>query len=593
MGVPGFYYKLKSISSRNRIEIETESEGIEISHLLVDANSFIYTSAQQVKRIENYNKLSKEEIEAKIIENVIDIYIGLVKKIKPKKSVYIAIDGVCPLAKVKQQRTRRYKRYYDLMRENESREICNEKANKEWNTISITPGTEFMKKLDKEIVNKITEYNKEHEIKIEYTSYKDEGEGEHKIMEYIKKKNISKDEKILITGLDTDLIFLTLTLKDQTVYLLREIRYLNAASKEATGEYLDKELVGNKDLVYRYVDMSKVIESIKEMLTRDSKKKITYREIDDFIFLCFTIGNDFIPHIPNIEINDRGLEDILKSYNKVSEWMKMNLIDREKLTINHAMLLNIIKSLKHVDDELFDNRNNYKYLLDKKRGICKRRLYDYRSMNSNTKCARINWDMEKYRLENLYMYNKEDIYEYVSGMKTVDEMIEKIDKEYTKFDEYRYDYYNRIYEGTEQYKVIEDICKEYLKGLKFVMLYYFDKIPSWRWYYKYQLSPFITDLDQYLEREDTYNINNNKFTKDKVISNEVQILTVIPRKDIIEISPQYKMITEDKRILYTMPDDFDIYKDSIIYYKCEPKIPDMDINVIEKIVKEYKKSKRI
>ena len=59
--------------------------------------------------------------------------------INPSKFIMICFDGVAPVAKLKQQKTRRYKN--DYLRQRFPKE------SPEWNTSAITPGTEFMKNL--------------------------------------------------------------------------------------------------------------------------------------------------------------------------------------------------------------------------------------------------------------------------------------------------------------------------------------------------------------------------------------------------------------------------------------------------------------
>ena len=61
----------------------------------------------------------------------------IIDKIKPKFT-FVSFDGVVPLAKMKQQKQRRYKSYI-------TKQILNKKN---WNTNAITPGTKFMNDLD-------------------------------------------------------------------------------------------------------------------------------------------------------------------------------------------------------------------------------------------------------------------------------------------------------------------------------------------------------------------------------------------------------------------------------------------------------------
>ena len=107
---------------------------------------------------------------------------------KPKK-VLIAVDGVVPMAKIRQQRVRRFKSAW--LRTNNS-----------WDTNAITPGTKFMEKLGtvlKSIGSKLNWI---------ISDVTEKGEGEHKIMQWLRKETITGP--VIVYGLDADLILLSM-----------------------------------------------------------------------------------------------------------------------------------------------------------------------------------------------------------------------------------------------------------------------------------------------------------------------------------------------------------------------------------------------
>ena len=185
----------------------------------------------------------------------------------------------------------------DLKLNNKKRRFRSANEQKIWDTNAISPGTNFMNNLNIFLKNKFKEYP----IKIILNDSTIPGEGEHKIMQYLKNQN--NNDINIIYGLDADLIMLSM-IKTNHIYLLRERTEYNI-------EELDSE--------YIYLDINR----LKKYLVQDIKKDYIYLPnqniINDYIFLCFFIGNDFVHNSPCINIRYGGLDNLLNIYNELQE----------------------------------------------------------------------------------------------------------------------------------------------------------------------------------------------------------------------------------------------------------------------------------
>lgn len=289
MGILSYYRTL--LKTHPNIII---NDSIEIQHLYLDFNGFIYSS------IHSLAEKNEEINEKNILKQSCDDLNNIVKTIDPKKSLYIAIDGVAPKAKMMQQRYRRYKSQLE---------------DKPWDTNAITPGTEFMKKLAK----KLKIYSKKFNIDIIIDDASIPGEGEHKILQYMKEN--PTDESKCIHGLDSDLIMLLLTLEQKNLYIYRE------QQDEINPHFVFIDAFRNE------VNNTK-----------------------DYIFLCFMAGNDFVPHLPSIQIKFNGIQKMIDLHenpiiNDINEINKTNFIEiLEKLTEREEVMVS--QNSKQLENQL-------------------------------------------------------------------------------------------------------------------------------------------------------------------------------------------------------------------------------------------------
>ena len=211
-----------------------------------------------------------------MIDDIIRNILKLIEYTNTTKLLYIAIDGIPPKAKMIQQRKRRFSIPHN---------------DKQWSSNCISPGTFFMNKLNK----KLHDFIKTIHINVILSDSNERGEGEHKILSYI--RNNKLNGSISIYGLDADLIMLSLVSKCDNILLLRE-----------TTEYN----IENTDTEYIYLNIDK----LKDILLEDigfNKPHI----IDDYIFLCFLLGNDFIHHIPSLNLRYDGYNILINTYKKL------------------------------------------------------------------------------------------------------------------------------------------------------------------------------------------------------------------------------------------------------------------------------------
>jgi 5'-3' exonuclease len=309
MGIPSYFSYI--VKNHPKIIKKYFKDVLKVDNLYLDCNSIIYDAYGKMT-FDPKSSVLTETIGLTIIQQVIakiEYYISIVE---PQKTVIIAFDGVAPVAKLEQQRQRRYKSWYQ---NDISRQIFKKVDTNAWNTAAITPGTIFMSELNSLIQKHFAtiKFLNNTPLNILVSGSNEAGEGEHKLFDYIR-KNPEKhsEETSVIYGLDADLIMLSINHLpiSPKIYLFREtphfIQSIDSSLEPEANYFLDIPELTNA--IIGYMNSNQLDDSEKP------NSIMAYNKVYDYIFICFFLGNDFLPHFPAINIRTGGTDKMLNAY---------------------------------------------------------------------------------------------------------------------------------------------------------------------------------------------------------------------------------------------------------------------------------------
>ena len=72
--------------------------------------------------------------------------------------------------------------------------------------------------------------------------------------------------------------------------------------------------------------------------------------MDDFVLLCFLVGNDFLPHLPSLQIREGALDAIMLIYKNVLP--STGYLTHEGI-IDFSRLDVLFKDISKLEEELF------------------------------------------------------------------------------------------------------------------------------------------------------------------------------------------------------------------------------------------------
>jgi len=423
MGIEGFFRTLEKRKNINTGILVNYKEKTNINYFYVDFNSLLYNISAKVEEelgiilfiiIYKNNKiheLNREKITNELVlsilkkwdfkirsETTIEDYkkyfnpdfvekkiIGLIKEhilwilstymMENKlKKIFISIDGIPNMAKIVEQKQRRYTSFirsgilkkifneFKLNKKIPENRILFEENRYRFDRNKIVTWSDYMKEIENALTDETWVKNS---IKKKYINLEEfvvsgasnPGEGEKKIMEEILINKINANNKWMLYSPDADIILLSIIL--QNMILGSEFSVLHFDQETSSHSFADITKFIN--YITNYITNQK--SNIK--VTPELKKNIS----NDFVMIANVFGNDFLPKIISINVKS-DFQEILNKYSYMfdEDGYLHNIVNSHngKIDLNIKNFLKYLKIISKMEPELIrqkyisDNYNTYK-----------------------------------------------------------------------------------------------------------------------------------------------------------------------------------------------------------------------------------------
>lgn len=532
----------------------SERKATSIYHnLYLDSNSIVYDCVHRAQGKETATTATTDESVIDAVCKQIHSYISLVK---PTETVIIAFDGVAPVAKLDNQRNRRYK--------SEFTSSVMAKAGvvkRSWDTTAITPGTPFMEKLDSGLNAYFGSGSKQvfGAKQVIVSSSFQAGEGEHKIFEFIRNnKEKHQNERTVVYGLDADLIMLSINHLHHcpNLFLFREtphfIKSLNRSLDPGELYVLDiNELfAGVRDTIYGKANSRSV-----------DVQTMPY----DYVLLVSLLGNDYMPHNPAFSIRTGGLDIVIGAYTKFMEGEhgkgKPGMLLTDGETINWDNFRSFVRTLAMMEENLFLKEHKHRESLSM-------RPFTLRKDNSRGGSAAGEVSLEDemtQRLNAVPIYNREKE-QYIDPTEPY----------------WQERYYVALLGGKRKI-VSKSVCTAYLEALEWTMRYYTSGCANWRWSYPYAYAPLFSDLLEYIPSSGSV-LPEHQETNDIPVSPLTQLSYVLPVSAQHMLPNRVRMELRDKlEDRYGTNWKFE-WSYCRYFWECHAMMPHIDVDYLERLV---------
>lgn len=612
MGIPSYFSQL--VSTYSKVLAKWNRDSFEkVDNLYLDSNSIVYDSYHEMckESAPQPAAVISEECGDRVIRRVIHKIEEYIAILRPQNRVYIAFDGVAPRAKLEQQRERRHKNAFlsdmkkQIMEEARmphSQQQQQQKAtviDADWDTAAITPGTEFMRRLNQRVRAHFCSYPT-HSPTILVSGSDEPGEGEHKLFAFIRDHADKHANQVtFIYGLDADLIMLCLfhlqycRSSNGALYLYRESPHFAMKHLEPDTPYV----VAISDLAAAITD-TLLPPTQKEKKGMESTNLYSSAPLFfDYLFLCFFVGNDFLPHFPALNIRTGGIDKLINAYHHVVASSAPNpnptprrsyFFTKDGKTIRWARARTFINHLAANENafivEEYTQRNHMQRRLQRAKqerdaaGICNAALDVDEEMRS------------------------------VESMPLLERSVERY------VDPTRKGWQSRYYTGLFVSSNGRDsgsrhgasaispdtVSLHYLQGLEWTFTYYTQGCRDWRWHYPFAYPPLLCDLAQVVPDIDNTIDADNTTTS---TANTLIPFTFVPQLPPAPL-PELAVLAYvlPKKALHLLPADlrctleyeyahwYDFQNEYLwafckYFWEAHPLLPEIDLEALEECVR--------
>ena len=310
--------------------------------------------------------------------------------------------------------------------------------------------------------------------------------------------------------------------------------------------------------------------------------------IKDYIFLCFLLGNDFLPHFPAVNIRTGGIHILLNVYRETlgSDNTKFLTKSDSETATNTIQWKNFNEFVSHIaktEDSLLMEEHKRRDKAEKRVGYQSQSRNNVRNERNNVKSS--NSTSTTSILQQTDEVLGTDIYK-MDELLTLPMKERSVEKYINPFQhDWEYRYYKSLFDMEITDERRRQICMNYLEGLEWTYNYYTTGCIDWRWCYKFHYAPLFKDLVKYIPHMNTIFLQKKE---KQAIEDIVQLCYVLPKSNL-NLLPFNVNIVLLQRLGHLYGEDYDFkWAYCRYFWESHAELPTLNIEILESIVCEAK-----